>query len=204
MNSFIKKSALFTFFGSTLLLGALPAFASDDDDRREKRDRPRVQQQVLHVTGGGAAYPCVVPATDLGTTVAGCVDADITDLKTGEFVGRFTDALNDQQFTPDGGFVITSTSTFRLPLGNVVTRARVTVLPVSAAAFALNAALPNVTHLTGSIPTPGVNNVISGTRRYKSATGQYRVSGAVDLSIPGSEMFNCIFILDLVLPGKDS
>lgn len=203
MNSFIKKSVLLAFFGATVL-GALPAVASDDDDRREgKRDRPRVQQQILHVTGGGAAYPCIVPATNFGTTTAGCVDADITDLKTGEFVGRFTDALNDQQFTPDGGFVITSTSTFRLALGDVVTRARVTVLPVSPAAFALNAALPNVTHLTGSIPAPGVNNVLSGTKRYRSATGQYRVSGAVDLSIPGSERFNCIFILDLVLPGKD-
>lgn len=203
MNSFIKNSVVLAFFGATLL-SAVQASARDDDDRREgNRDRTRQQQQVLHVTGGGAAYPCTVPVTNFGTTSAGCVDANITDLKTGEFVGIFTDALNDQQFTPDGGFVITSTSTFRLPLGDVVTRARVTVLPVSAAAFALNAALPNVTHITGSVPTAGVNNVLSGTKLYKFATGQYRVSGAVDLSIPGSEMFNCIFVLDLVIPGKD-
>ena len=203
MNTFIKNSAALVFFGATLF-GTAQAIASDDDDRRESnRDRTRQQQQVLHITGGGTAYPCTVPVTDLGTTAATCVDAVITDLKTGEIVGRFTDALADAQFTPDGGFVITSTVTFRLPLGDVVTRGRVTVLPVSAAAFALGASLPNVTHFTGSVPLPGVNSVLSGTRRYKNATGQVRVSGAIDLSVPNAEGFNCLFVLDLVLPGKD-
>ena len=199
MSISIKKSVAFAFFGMALL-SVVNAFAGDDEGNRSERHRH--QQQVLHVTGGGAAYPCAIPATELGTTTANCVDADITDLKTGEVVGVFTDALTDQQFTSDGGFVITSTSTFRLPLGNVVTRARVTVIPVSASAFALGASLPNVTHITGSVAKPGVNSVLSGTKRYVDATGQYRVSGAVNLGTPGSEFFNCLFILDLDLPAK--
>ena len=118
MNVFIKNSAALVFFGAALF-GTAQAIASDDGDRQEANsDQTRQQQQVFRITGGGTTYPCTVPVTNLGTTAATCVDADITDLKTGEFVGRFTDALADAQFTPDGGFVITSTVTFRLPLGS--------------------------------------------------------------------------------------
>jgi len=198
MNGLIKKTVACAFLGANLC--AVQAWASVDNGNQGNGTRH--QQQVLHVTGGGAYYPCTIPATEFGTTTASCADADITDLKTGEVVGVFTDALADAQFTPDGGFVITATSTWHLPLGNIVTRARVTVIPVSSTAFSLGASLPNVTHITGSITPPGVNSILSGTGRYKDATGQYRVSGAVNLSTPGSEFFNCLFLLDLDLPNK--
>lgn len=196
MNAAMKKVLVCAFLGANAC--AVTALASDDDSKEFRQ-----QQQVLRITGGGAFYPCEIPATELGTTNGFCADADIIDLKTGEVVGTFTDALADQKDTPDGGFVITSTPTFRLPGGDITSRARVAVIPVSDAARNLNAAVYNTSHVTAGIPTPGgANNIMSGTGRFRGATGQARVSGAISLTTPGSEFFNCLFVLDLNVPRK--
>ena len=194
----IKKLNGLIILGASILSCASVAFADEGEGNGRFS-----QQQVLRITGTGSFYPCEVPATDRGTTSAFCVDADITDLKTGEVVGKFTDALNDQDNTPDGGFVITSTARFRLLGGELLSRARVSVIPVTDDYRNFGGALYRTTHVTAGIPTPGEgNNIIEATGRFKGATGQTRVSGAINLSDPNSEGFNCLFLLDLNLPRK--
>ena len=134
-----------------------------------------------------------IPPTDLGTTEALCFTVDLVDLATGNVIGDATDCLADIVPDAGGGMALTGTTTFNFPGGTLVSRGRTTVQPVLDGSS-------DFTHITGAVPEDDENNVLSGTGRFRGATGAVRLSGAVDLSELASDAriaFDCIFVIDV-------
>ncbi len=54
-----------------------------------------------------------------------------------------------------------------------------------------------MTHITGAIPRPGENSVLSGSGAFKGAAASVRISGAVNMSnfANGEITFDCIFVV---------
>lgn len=153
---------------------------------------------VLNAKGVGAAYVCEIPPTALGTTVAYCFDIPLLNPNTGETVGMLTSSLADVVHVdpnePSRMFA-TITSSFQLGSFKLVTRGPGSVQPFTGGS-------PTMTHMTGAIPSPGENNVLSGTGRFASATGSVRESGAVNLSAfrgqPGDKItYDLLFVIML-------
>ena len=120
----------------------------------------------------------------------------MVDVSTGKVIGTAEGCLSEVGDGDNGGLLLTGTTFFNFPGGQVVTRGRTTVQP-------LNEMAPgsSITHITGAIPAPGTNQVLAGTRRFRDASGTARLSGAVDLSSftgVGTPIgFDCIFELNL-------
>jgi hypothetical protein len=134
-----------------------------------------------------------IPPTDLGTTEALCFKVDLVDLATGNVIGDATDCLADIVPDAGGGMALTGTTTFNFPGGTLVSRGRTTVQPVLDGSA-------DFTHITGAVPEDDENSVLSGTGRFKGATGAVRLSGAVNRSELGSDAritFDCVFVIDL-------
>ncbi len=106
-------------------------------------------------------------------------------------IGQATDCLlNISEVAP--GLFIEAATFFRLPEGLLVAEGRTTVQPKTGGSTP-------ITHVTGSIPTPGDNSILHGTERFAGAEGEVRLSGAVNLSNVGSGeiTFDCLFVIDL-------
>ena len=173
------------------------------DGVRSVKGSPFVGKQlVLNAKGTASAYACEIPATDLGTTQTLCFDVPIFNMKNGAYVGTLTDSLADVQHVDPlepSRLLATITSVFhftewkRQP--KLVTRVLGSVQPFTGGS-------PTMTHMTGGIPTPGDNNILSGTGRFTHASGEVRESGAVNLSgfhgQAGDEVvFDLIFVINL-------
>ncbi|MFQ6029369.1 MAG: hypothetical protein ACE5Q6_17980 [Dehalococcoidia bacterium] len=123
-------------------------------------------------------------------------NVDVVDVATGEIIGTGEDCLAEVGDGDNGGVLLTGTTFFNLPEGQLVSRGRTTVQPS-------NEVAPGspITHITGAIPAPGTDQVISGTGKYGDASGTVRLSGAVDLSSFNGEGtpigFDCIFEITL-------
>ena len=122
-------------------------------------------------------------------------------------VGEGTDCFDFGTLVgdPDGGlgFTFSNTTFFHLKGGTIVSQNRTTVQPV----IDDSSAGSGVTHITGDIPDPTLNNIISTTGKFrKAATGSVRLSGAADLSLFPTEnvvTFSCIFVISLDMEDDD-
>ena len=147
------------------------------------------KQLVLNAKGRAAAYLCDIPATDAGTTQALCFDVPLFNMKTGAYVGILTDALADIVPVDGGGLTVVATSMFKFTewrkQPTLTTRVLGNIQPVIDG-------IETMTHITGYIPGPGENNVLSGTKYFRHASGSARESGAVNLASftgqPGDEV----------------
>lgn len=131
--------------------------------------------------------------TPEGAVEALCFQADIVDISTGQVIGTGFDCLANVVPNSSGGVSLTDYTIFQFPEGTIAAKANVSV-----EATTLN--YPGVTHVTGSFPTEGENNILWGSGAYKGATGSVRLSGGVDMSKLGTEgeiQFDCIFVVEL-------
>jgi hypothetical protein len=170
-------------FAAAGIMLTLPAQADD------------TKHLVVALRGAAIGQVRPVPRTPQGSTQASCFDLQLVDLQKGEVIGTATDCLSD--FTPEGnGTSLTATTIFHFREGTLMSRGRTTVQPIS-----LTAAPSPATHITGSIPAPGSNEVLSGDGRFREKTATVRLSGAVDLSQLASANkigFDCIFVIDFL------
>jgi hypothetical protein len=120
-----------------------------------------------------------------------CFDLDLVDPESGRVIGQATDCLlNISEVDP--GLFIEAATFFHFPEGSIVAAGMTTVQPTTGGSTP-------VTHITGSIPTPDENSVLHGTNRFSNASGEVRLSGAVNLTNvdSGEITFDCLFVLDL-------
>ena len=122
---------------------------------------------------------------------------DVVNVNTGEVIGKGDDCLSQVADGSNGGVILTGTTFFNLPEGQLVSRGRTTVQPSNEIA----AGSP-YTHITGAIPAPGTNQVVSGTGDFSGSSGTVSLSGTVDLSNfaanPGDPVgFDCLFAINL-------
>ena len=130
-----------------------------------------------------------------------CFDVDLFKPGTDKMVGEGTDCFDFDTLVSEGpGFTFSNTTFFHLKGGTIVSQNRTTVQPV----IDDSSAGSGVTHITGDIPDPTLNNIISTTGKFrKAATGSVRLSGAADLSVPGDVTFSCIFVISLDMEDDD-
>lgn len=138
------------------------------------------KELLLNAKGEAEAYECSIPETKLGTTIALCFDVPLFNMKTGAYVGTLKDRFAD--ITPQedgGGLLVTVTSTFKFTRWKhkpqFTTRVLGNVQPFIEGS-------PTMTHLTAAIPRAGDNDILSGRKRFRHATGIARETGAVNLS----------------------
>ncbi len=151
------------------------------------------KSMILQVRGTAAAVvmPLDVPSPN-GETEAPCFTVELVDVRKDQVVGTATDCLSD--ITPVGdGVALVATTIFSFH-GNhaFTTRGRTTVQPTTHGS-------PAITHITGAIPLPGENGVMSGTGAFSRLRASARLSGAVNLSrldSHGEITFDCIFVID--------
>ncbi len=131
-----------------------------------------------------------------GALEAICFGMSFVNAATGQVIGTAEDCLAEVGDGENGGMLLTGTTYFNFPDGQLVTRGRTTVHP-------LNERAPGsaITHITGAIPGAGTNQVLRGTGRFDGAAGTVRLSGAVDLSGFSGEgtpvAFDCLFEINL-------
>ena len=149
------------------------------------------QVLTLNLKGTAPGYTGTIPAIDgSGTTTATCFDIALHDMSTGLQVGTATDCLADFE-NELGGLKLVGTTYFNFTGGaTIVTRGKTTVMPVGT-----DHGSPGFTHITGA--GADGNGILSGTNQYANATGGVRLSGLVNLSIPGEITFDCIFVINL-------
>ena len=133
-----------------------------------------------------------------------CFDVDLFKPGTDKVVGQGTDCFDFSDVVGDPlggqGFTFSNTTFFHLKGGTIVSQNRTTVQPV----IDDSSAGSGVTHITGDIPDPTLNNIISTTGKFrKAATGSVRLSGAADLSVMGDVTFSCIFVISLDMEDDD-
>ncbi len=96
----------------------------------------------------------------------------------------------------NGNINIVGTTIFKLPQGRLITQGPLSLRPVDIpmkTAFGMN-----VTHITGA-GREG-NTIVKGTKKYKFATANVRLSGMVDMSEFTGEVgdpvqFSCFFVI---------
>ncbi len=137
------------------------------------------KELLLNAKGNAVAYACEIPPTELGTSSALCFDIPLYNMKTGAYVGILKDRLADVTPQAGGGLLVTVTSTFKFTewkkKPQFTTRVLGNVQPFIKGS-------PTMTHLTGAIPSAGDNDFLSGTKRFRHASGTARESGAINLS----------------------
>jgi hypothetical protein len=170
------------------------ACSDDDDDAAEEASfTPGGNGIVVALRGTDTGEMMEIPATGAGTTEALCFTVDLVDLATGDVIGDATDCLADLEGDGVTGLSLIGTTTFNFPDGTLVSRGTTTVQPV------LDGSV-DYTHITGAVPVDGENSVLSGTGVFEGATGQVRLSGAVNMSeldSDGKITFDCVFVISV-------
>ncbi len=141
-------------------------------------------REVPDIDGDGVADPAI------------CVDVDLADARTGHVIGTGTECLSEADLDGQGAKPI-ATTTFNFPGGTLVQRGKLTAQPVLWEPQFNSDVDPKVQLVTGAFPAPGVNNVLSGTGRFKNAMGRVRLSGAAGDNPDGTTTLNCIFVIEL-------
>jgi hypothetical protein len=183
-----KNSILAVLLGAAFLTPTLLAKDTQGED-----NAPSANIIVaLKGTAIGEIRPVAVGAPG-DDAQALCFDLDLIDLKTGRKIGTATDCLSNIQPVGDG-IALVGRTIFNFPGGTLVTRGLTSVQPKTHGS-------PTVTHVTGAIPAPGENSILSGTGRFRNAAGSVRLSGAVKME-PLADgrlqiTFDCIFVVDL-------
>lgn len=142
----------------------------------------------------GAGVEVDTPTDVLDLAVLGgflCFETALFDAHTDKVIGTGTDCL--EIVASDGpSFSINRVTIFNFPQGRLVANGLTTVVPI------FGASSPDSTHVVGDVDDEGPNNIVSGTGKFAGASGDVRLSGAVDLSLfPATMGFNCIFVIDL-------
>lgn len=125
-----------------------------------------------------------------------CFDVDLIDVKTGNVIGTASDCLEVLGMDECGGIKVIGTTVFNFPQGTLISRGLTSVQPTTHGSTGR-------THITGSIPEPGDNNILHGTKRFKKASGPVRLSGAVTMQpdVPSlgdlTISFDCLFVIEL-------
>ena len=151
---------------------------------------------VVRLVGTGAVYDgdSLFGDFDLPPLGAICFDVDLVDAKTGNVIGSAIDCLSSITGSgSDDGLMLTGTTFFFFPGGNLVSQGLTTVQPVLHGSS-------DFTHITGAVPSAADNGVIYGDGKFKNASGPVRLSGAVNLGLLGSDgliTFDCVFIIDI-------
>lgn len=151
---------------------------------------------VVLVEGFAAGYPSTVPDIDNDgqDDFAFCFDVNLTSAKTNKVIGTATECVSD--LDGDGPMPPYATTTFNFPQGTLVARGKMNFGLVSWDP-ATNSDVADINVLSGYFPAPGANNILSGTGRFKNATGRVRLSGAVIDNFDGTATLDCMFIIDL-------
>ncbi len=181
--------------GLALLVLVVGAACSDDDDDEGDNAAyaPGGNDIVVALRGTAVGEMQPIPATDAGTEEGLCFTVDLVDLATGDVIGDATDCLADIDGDGATGMALIGTTTFNFPEGTLVSRGRTTVQPVLEGSV-------DFTHITGAVPDDGENSVLSGTGVFDGATGQVRLSGAVNMSeldSDGKITFDCVFVISV-------
>jgi hypothetical protein len=136
-------------------------------------NQPLIVQLKGKTIGTTRTIPTVA---ETGTTQGNCFDMDLVNVLDNRVIGTATRCLTDVH-TVDGGMVLTATTFFHLPQGTIVSRQRTAVQPIPDGAA-------GVTHITGAIPAPQTNNILTeaGTGKFAGVPGSVRFAGAMDLS----------------------
>jgi hypothetical protein len=184
-----------TFVIVVLLFTLFLAFPSTTDASHLSHN---TEPMVFRLVGTGHAR---APEPANGEQGMWCFDVDLENAATGEKVGYATDCLevagvienNPDDPMDDGLQIIGTTLFYYMFKGKIISQGLTTVQPTTHGS-------PDVTHITGSIPTPGENNVLSATRGFYGLEASVRLSGAVDMSGFGGEMgdpitFDCLFVI---------
>jgi hypothetical protein len=151
---------------------------------------------VVQLVGTGTAYDGddLFEEFSLEPLGATCFDVDLVDAKTGNVIGSAIDCLSDITPSPsDNGMMLTGTTFFFFPGGTLISQGLTTVQPVLHGSA-------DYTHITGAVPSAEDNGVIYGDGKFQNAAGPVRLSGAVNLSLLGSDgliTFNCVFVINI-------
>jgi hypothetical protein len=151
---------------------------------------------VVRLVGTGEAYggDALFEEFGLDPLDAVCFDVDLVDAKTGNVIGSASDCLSGiAPSVTDNGLMLTGTTFFYFPGGNLISQGLTTVQPVLHGSA-------DFTHITGAVPSAADNGVIYGDGKFKNATGPVRLSGAVNLGLLDSDgliTFDCVFIIDI-------
>ena len=144
---------------------------------------------VLQFRGtDNSATPQQVPDPfNPGNTIAAvCFTIDLVDVNKDKVVGEATDCISGVG-EANGGLQVVETATFDFGGGHTFTAQGLVSVQ------ATTHGSPDVTHITGSIPVAGQNDIIAGTGRYRRLEASVRLSGAADLSaFPAAVTFDCL------------
>ena len=147
---------------------------------------------VLQFRGtDNSATPQQVPDPfNPGSTIAAvCFTIDLVDVNKDKVVGEATDCISVVGVA-NGGLQVVETATFDFGGGHTFTAQGLVSVQ------ATTHGSPDVTHITGSIPVAGQNDIIAGTGRYAGLNASVRLSGAADLSaFPNAVTFDCLFVI---------
>lgn len=172
-----------TLIVSALLIGLsfLPATARGP---QVSQQQPASQAQIvpgimpLHVRGT-AKNELTSPPNFVYT-------ADVYSLASGEYLGVAVNKLTCST-SPPPCLVADLVTTYRLPLGDIVSRVRVSVVPdPQRSGFALTGA------------RPGADTIVSGTEAFEGRTGRVRISGLDDLTqFPMEVTFDSFHVIEI-------
>ena len=131
-----------------------------------------------------------LPVSTPSDVVGDCLETDLYDAQTNRIIGTGLDCLNILD-GGDAGISIDRTTIFNFPQGRLVARGLTTVVPI------FGSSSPGFTHVVGDVDD-ATDNIVSGTGRFKNASGNVRLSGIVNLAdLPTTLRFNCVFVIDM-------
>jgi len=126
--------------------------------------------------------------------LASCYEVDLIDMKNQRKIGTAVDCLTVQEVIGDFEIIrLIGTTTFNLPQGSLTTQGFTTVAKAQQDTESSSVGL--ISHITGAAGTD--NAIIGGTKKFRNATGTSRLSGLVNLGVPGQITFDCIFVINL-------
>lgn len=128
-----------------------------------------------------------------GIVEANCFEVILYDLETDRVIGHATNCVYNLQFDECGNASVTEHNIFRFfGRGTLTVNATGTL-----AAVTTDPELTPVTHVTGAIPFPDDNNIVSGTRAFRHARGSVRLSGGINLMMIQENIVNldCLFVI---------
>ena len=139
------------------------------------------------VTLKGTGLPVATPPGVAGD----CFETTLFNTHTGLAIGTGLDCLDVVDFDDGGNFSINRTTIFKFPQGDLYAEGLTTVVPI------FGGSSPGSTHIVGDV-NDSSQNIVFGTKAFRTSSGSVRLSGAVDLSnFPNTLGFNCIFVINL-------
>ncbi len=163
MRTMIIRTSMWLIVASGLL--ASPLAAQD------------YQTLIVQMRGKAIGTTRTIPSVpETGTTQGNCFDMDLVNPGDNRVIGTATRCLTDIS-TVNGGMGLTATTFYRLPQGTIVSRQRTTVQPIIDSSA-------GITHITGAIPAPLANTILTeaGTGQFAGVPGSVRLAGAMDMS----------------------